>query len=171
MIMAFFEDFGKKISQVGHATVQKTKEFADISKLNSMISDEEKRLNEIYLQLGMQYVVLHAEDKENEFADFLEQVRAGKEKIAGYKSEIEKIKGIIRCEKCGAEIAENSGFCSYCGAKVEVKEEALIGEIIKEEIVVETENLIECKKICVQCNAELPQGAMFCAECGAKVEQ
>ena len=37
--MAFFDEIGKKLSQTGQMAVQKTKEMADIAKLNSNISD------------------------------------------------------------------------------------------------------------------------------------
>ena len=37
--MAFFDEIGKKLSQTGQGMVQKTKEMADVAKLNSNISD------------------------------------------------------------------------------------------------------------------------------------
>lgn len=41
----FFEQFGKKVTQTSQDAMKKTKEFAEIAKLNTQISDEEKRLN------------------------------------------------------------------------------------------------------------------------------
>ena len=160
--MAFFEELGKKISQVGYATVQKTKELADVSKINLSISEEERKLNDLYMQIGKKYVELHTYAPENEFAELLEQVCIGKEKIVNLKVEIEKIKGVICCENCGAEISEKSGFCSNCGAKIELKAEVL-EEIIVEEV---TE-----KKLCANCQTELKPDALFCSECGTKVQQ
>lgn len=40
--MAFFDEIGKKITQTGQMAVQKTKNMADIAKLNASLSDEEK---------------------------------------------------------------------------------------------------------------------------------
>ena len=45
--MSFFDDLGKKLSQAGQTAVQKTKEMADVAKLNSAISDEESGLTTI----------------------------------------------------------------------------------------------------------------------------
>ena len=144
--MAFFEEFGKKISKMGQTTVQKTKDFADITKLNSSITDEEKKINQIYFQIGKQYVELHGEAAENEFLDLISKIREGKERILEYQAEIEKIRGVMRCEKCGAEISLNSGFCSNCGSKIEIKQEILpetemeTVEILAEEDVNSEEN-------------------------------
>ena len=160
--MAFFEELGKKISQVGYATVQKTKELADVSKINLSISEEERKLNDLYMQIGKKYVELHMDTPEDEFVELLEQIYTGKEKILSLKSEIEKIKGVICCENCGAEISEKSGFCSNCGAKIELKAEVL------EELIVE--EVIE-KKLCTNCQTELKPDALFCSECGTKVQE
>lgn len=40
--MAFFENLSKTVTGVGQKTIAKTKELADTSRLNSMISEEEK---------------------------------------------------------------------------------------------------------------------------------
>ncbi len=54
----------------------------------------------------------------------------------------------MKCEKCGASLAEGVSFCRECGAKVEKK-----------------------KKFCRECGAKLEGEAKFCSNCGAKVEQ
>ena len=179
--MAFFEDLGKKISKMGQTTVQKTKEFADIAKLNSSISEEERKLKETYLQIGKQYVELYGEKEESDFSELILSIRAGQEKISEYQAEIEKIRGVMRCEQCGAEIAYNSGFCSNCGSKIEMKQELIMEAVdisadegaeteeSMEGTVVE-EGAVEEKTLCKNCQAVLPEGAAFCAECGTKVE-
>lgn len=50
--MAFFDDLGKKLSQAGQTAVQKTKEITDIARINGLISDEEKKVNNNYYQIG-----------------------------------------------------------------------------------------------------------------------
>lgn len=75
------------------------KELEDISEINLSISEEERKLNDLYMQLGKKYV--------------------------------EKIKGVICCENCGAEISEKSGFCSNCGTKVEKEGNAEVEEDMK----------------------------------------
>lgn len=72
------------------------------------------------------------------------------------------------CSKCGAEIADNSKFCTKCGNKVEkpaepVKEES----VVKKESVATGEN---SPKLCSVCGQELLPGAKFCTKCGQKQE-
>ena len=38
----FFNELGKKLSDVGSTAMQKTKEFSDITKLNSAVAEEER---------------------------------------------------------------------------------------------------------------------------------
>lgn len=118
--MAFFDDLGKKLSQAGQTAVQKTKEVADIAKLNSSIYDEEKKINNNYLEIGKLYVSLRAEAHEEEFDGMIAAIRESEEKIRGYRHQITEIKGIAICEKCGAEVPVHAAFCSACGAPMPV---------------------------------------------------
>lgn len=54
----------------------------------------------------------------------------------------------MKCQKCGADLAEGVLFCRECGAKT---------------------NAVQ-KRFCRECGAELIQNAKFCRECGAKAE-
>ena len=53
--MAFFDDLSKKLSQATQTTVQKAQEMAEVAKLNSMVNDEEKRIESAYSQIGKTY--------------------------------------------------------------------------------------------------------------------
>ena len=53
--MSFFNDLGRKVSEVGQSAIKKTKELSDTNRLNSMILDEEKRINDSYFQIGKLY--------------------------------------------------------------------------------------------------------------------
>ena len=99
--MAFFDELGKKISQTSQGVVQKTKDTAEVIKLNGMISDEEKRINNLYTQ------------------------------IEDLKQQIQHIKGVKVCNNCGAEIPENSMFCIGCGAKIVMQSEVNTNNFIR----------------------------------------
>lgn len=152
--MAFFDDLGKKISQAGQTAVQKTKEMADIAKLNSSISDEERKIENSYREIGKLYVALHDEEHEAAFAELISGVHDAEKKIAEFKQQIKDIKGVVCCEKCGAEVANNAAFCSACGAPMPVVKP------------VETEG-----PKCGKCGAVLTPGTKFCTSCGNPVEQ
>ena len=118
--MAFFDDLGKKLTQAGQTAAQKTKEIAEIAKLNSQISDEDKRIESNYSQIGKLYVTLHGENCESDFTEMISAIRESEKKIAEYRQQISDIKGIVKCEKCGAEVANGAAFCSACGAPMPV---------------------------------------------------
>lgn len=118
--MAFFDDLGKKLSQAGQSAVQKTKEMADIAKLNSAISDEEKRIDNSYLEIGKLYVSLHDAEHEADFDSLIAAIHESEAKVKDYQQQIKDIKGVVKCEKCGAEVPSNAAFCSSCGAPMPV---------------------------------------------------
>ena len=74
--MAFFDDLGKRISNAGQGVAQSTKNFANITKLNSMITEEEKKVDGLFLQIGKMYYennALHPEDLTEYQKIFLKQ--------------------------------------------------------------------------------------------------
>lgn len=149
--MAFFGDLGKKLSQAGQTAVQKTKEMTDIARINGMISDEEKKVNNNYYQIGKLYVAMHQNDFEDDFAGMITAIRESETKIRDYKQQIQDIKGVVRCEKCGAEVANDVAFCSSCGDPMP-----------KQNAPTNNANLIKC----IGCGAMVDKNMRFCTSCG-----
>lgn len=149
--MAFFDDLGRKLTSVSQSAVQKTKDVADIAKINSEISELERTVNNLYGQIGKLYVAKHAADYESDFAGMIASVIESERKIAECRQRIQDIKGVVRCEKCGADIPVGAAFCSYCGAPTP-----------KSTASSNTQNLEKC----ASCGAMIPQGTRFCTACG-----
>ena len=149
--MAFFDDLGKKISQAGQTAVQKTKEMTDIARLNGATSDEEKKVNNNYFQIGKLYVAIHNTDYENDFAGMIAAIKESEIKIRDYRQQIQDIKGVVRCEKCGAEVASSVALCSSCGAPMP-----------KQISVVTDVNAVKC----TGCGAMVSKNMRFCTSCG-----
>lgn len=87
------------------------------------------------------------------------------------------------CNNCGAQIADDSQFCTLCGAKTadickqcgkELKEGAKFcvgcGTLVEEPLP-EAASTCPDAIICRQCGKELKEGAKFCVECGTLVEE
>lgn len=53
----------------------------------------------------------------------------------------------MKCQNCGAELANEVSFCRECGTKVEMR-----------------------KRFCRECGAELESGVKFCSSCGTSVD-
>lgn len=154
MFMAFFDDLGKKISQAGQTAVQKTKGITDIARINGMISDEEKKVNNNYYQIGKLYVAIHRTDFESDFAGMVAAIKESETKIMNYKQQIQDIKGLVRCEKCGAEVASDAAFCSSCGSPMPKRAEpANNGNLTK----------------CAGCGGMVDKNMRFCTSCGKPI--
>ena len=53
--MAFLDDLSKKLTMVGQEAASQTKAFAETTRINAKISDEERQINAYYTQLGRIY--------------------------------------------------------------------------------------------------------------------
>ena len=148
--MAFFETLGGKIINAGQSIAQSTKNFADVTKLNSAISDYEKQIVDLYTIVGKSYYERHKNDANAEEQQRIMAINTLFKQIDGLKQQIKDIEGIVKCPNCGADVPRDSLFCSSCGSKV-VKETAA--------------------RHCSNCGMPLAADSMFCAHCGTKVEQ
>jgi len=73
----------------------------------------------------------------------------------------------MKCPQCGESLADDLGFCPYCGQSVtgaRKKEEA--GAELNGAIKRETES----KRDCPSCWKSNPQGAVFCGYCGLPMD-
>lgn len=170
--MAFFDTLGSKIQQTGQEAVKKTKDLAEITKLNSQISNEEKVVNSLLIQLGQKCYGVSVEiasinggnnAAESFYAQYNEkllpicsQISMESSKIEAMKNEIIRIKNIKTCPNCGSECPETAPFCSICGQKLPdnlpTQQPKAAGFIF-----------------CPNCGAQLPGDAAFCTGCGQKV--
>lgn len=148
--MAFFDDIGRRISLAGEGAVNKGRAFADVARLNSVVSEEEKKINNSYYQIGKLYVALHPQDYEDDFGALVSSIVSSQDKIEALKQQIQEIKGVTRCENCGAEVSNNVAFCSACGSPMPKKE------------VVLDENHMRCDG----CGATVDKNLRFCTSCG-----
>ncbi len=148
--MSFFDNLGKKASETTAKAVQKAQELSEITRLNSLISETEKKINTTYYQIGKLYVSVHGSDGETDFVGMVEAVREGERKISEYRRQIQDIKGVQRCEKCGAEVARGAAFCSSCGAPMPRAEEPVPDDVVQ----------------CENCGAIVKRGMRFCTSCG-----
>jgi rRNA maturation endonuclease Nob1 len=154
--MAFFEDLGKKITDAGQNLTQQTKNFADVTQLNGAISEAEKKITQIYTSLGQIYFENNKDDATVDGANFIADIKTLKAEIQANRDKINEIKGIVKCDKCGADVPSTSAFCSSCGNKIVVP--------------VATPVATPSGRVCPNCNAIVAEGHMFCNSCGTKLE-
>ena len=157
--MGFLDDFSKKISSASQEAIAKTKDFADITKLNSNISDEKNKINAAYKEIGKMYFEAHSEDFEESYGELVGNIKASLEKIATFEQQIVEIKGVTKCPNCGAEVAKGAAFCTACGTAIPQAE--VQAAPVQE----------EATKTCPNCGTVLKAGDAFCINCGTKIEE
>ena len=152
---SFFDSLGDKLNVMGKGIADKAKEVSDLSKLNTQIREEERKVQSAYQEMGEQYYKLHKEDPTPEFSENILAVDASLARIAQLKAEIQKLKGVCTCANCGAEVPVTAQFCSSCGAKIE-------HPVVEETPAAEAHT-------CPNCGAAVEADAVFCPECGGKI--
>ena len=156
--MNFIDDLTQKLTQTGQSAIQKTKEYAETVKLNSRISDEERKLNGIYQQIGKLYCSLHSDSCEPEFSELLAEVAAAEKNINDLREQAKAAKGSIKCANCGADLTAGMKFCGVCGTPVAAPASS------------EAEQGNEFgTRHCPSCGAAAQESDMFCAECGTRL--
>ncbi|MBQ5969567.1 MAG: zinc-ribbon domain-containing protein [Clostridia bacterium] len=114
--MAFIDDIGNRISRTSQNAITRTKNMAEISRLNSQIAEQERRINNGYFQIGKLYYSQHPDDYAPEFAALIEAIKEAERMAADCKQQIMIVKGVKLCEACGAENPSTGAFCNSCGS-------------------------------------------------------
>ena len=152
--MGFFDDLGKRVSDVGQRAVQKTQEMSEVARFNSMITQNESKINDIYYQIGKLYANVHKNDAEEDFVGMVKTVNELEQQNNEIRKKIQDVKGVQRCPKCGAEVPKEAAFCNFCGAAIPVNE--------RNEAPADG---VQCPK----CGAVVEKGMRFCTACGQEI--
>ncbi len=162
--MAFFDKLGEMAKNVG----DKTGDMIEVGKLNSRVSEAEKRIVEKKREIGeycwARYIANIQLDPE--VAKLCAAIKEDEALIAKTQAEIRSIKadkaaapvvveaGLLRCQKCGTGNPEGTKFCQECGAKLETPAPTAPVEVTT----------------CPSCGFQNPAGTRFCQECGRDME-
>lgn len=149
--MAFFDDIGRRISQAGQGALKKTRDVADSVKINADISDQERRINTLFTQIGRTYFYTYESDPDEKFVELFNSVKEANARIEQLRKQLSAIKDTCRCSNCGAMNPSNSVFCTTCGAKIEAQQTV-------------------SGAYCINCGKMIAAGTRFCNFCGADQE-
>lgn len=163
--MDFFEKLGKRISDMGSAVAQNTKNFADTASLQKANSDNKKKIEQLYTAIGKAYYEIHKDEANDEQAASMAEITALLAQIAENDEKIKQIKGVTKCANCGADIASDAMFCNNCGTKV-VRETAPVEAAPAAPVAAPA---AEAQRLCPTCGQPVGKDNMFCNNCGAKL--
>ncbi len=124
--MAFnFDELTRKAKDVANKAADRTKDAAELVKINVAISGEQKELDKNYRAIGEWFVSEYEGEIPDAVREAVEAVNAGKAKIAELEASKpvkeepaedleEAVPAGKKCPICGAE--SDSKFCPQCGA-------------------------------------------------------
>lgn len=147
--MSMFDEIGNKVNELSNQAVQKTKDASEIMNLKASISEEERKINDVYTQIGKVYYTKKDEAKD-ELNQLCQSIDASHQKITDMKKQILVLKNLVECPTCGHENPDSASFCLKCGTK-------LI-------------HTVDDGKHCQNCGAPIIEGQLFCTRCGTKVQ-
>ena len=151
--MSFWTDLKKS----GQEAAGKAKDLAEVTKLQLAQKEQERKLEQLYAQLGKSFYEKAVQEENAEFSDLLQSITQTLEEIETCKEQQLLIKGGVRCAACGTLMEADAMFCPNCGAQKELPKEP--------EVVVEA---VPGKMICPGCGKQVDPKA-FCAFCGTKL--
>lgn len=150
--------FWTELKKTGQEAAGKAKDLAEVTKLQLAQKEQERKLEQLYAQLGKNFYEKAVQEERAEFPDLLQSITQTLEEIEACKEQQLLIKGGVRCATCGTLIETDVMFCPNCGAQKELPKEP------------ETESAdVEPGKIvCPNCGKQVDPRA-FCAFCGTKL--
>lgn len=164
--MDFFNKLGNKISTGANVVANKTKDLAGSAKINMQISQDEGKINSLYTEIGKIYFTKNSSNPSEEFSAAVNEILTIQARIAESKQQLQQIKGTKICEKCGAEIPANVGFCSLCGTKVT---EEPVAAADPAPVSTPAPAPTPATSFCPTCALKIESMSGFCSNCGTKL--
>lgn len=152
--MAFIDNMKEKLSQAGQTTMQKAKDLTDLAKLNSSISESEKKIRDLYEKIGYEIYNAYRDNPPEAIAALIGEINGLSDSIESARKQIHAINGTTACKQCGATVNKSMAFCGSCGCKVEHEQPA------------KTE---APAAFCSNCGSPVTGGSVFCSSCGGKI--
>ncbi|MCD7844508.1 MAG: zinc-ribbon domain-containing protein [Oscillospiraceae bacterium] len=178
----FFDKVGRAFSATSQSAVQKTRELADIARLNGQIMENNERIARLYREIGELYCKAHPDDAEPAYARHVAAVQKMQRQNEEWNDQIQLLRGMTKCPQCGEYVAGNAPFCTACGHRL-LPETAVVcpgcgavadrGALFCENCGTRLpesppEQARQRRKVCHLCGAELEDGALFCSNCGVR---
>ena len=123
---------GETITETGKTVGEKTKQVGNVAKLNAKIISSEHSISDNYTILGKYYYDTYKNNPDEEIAETVNSITASIDAIEEMKNQILAIKGLVKCQSCGAGCPFEDEFCGKCGAKLEKPEPPVEEEIVEE---------------------------------------
>lgn len=109
--MPFFDKVGDALNKTGKDIRKKAKEIGDTSSLlmekTQLLSDVEK----LYIEIGK--AVYEANDEK--YCVQIEAIRNNFKRVSEIETELDLLKGKMKCPHCGLAVNTTDHYCTHCG--------------------------------------------------------
>lgn len=105
-----------KLSGATKGVSDMSKSASDTSNLKKKIAYEQERIQEVMLEIGKHYY----SNPKGDYSALCADIDDRKRRINSMKNELQAIKGVRVCSKCGTKFDEKYTFefCGKCGTKL-----------------------------------------------------
>lgn len=119
--MDFFDKLSDIITTTGRDVKDKAKDLTEVVRLNSQITAEESKRRETLTLLGQMFFEKIKDNPPEDYADIAAVINKTIEDESALRERLRILKGVVKCSGCGKDIPVENAFCSFCGAKNELK--------------------------------------------------
>ena len=118
--MAFEFDLNKvkeSLVNAGKEVESRAKDVSAVAKIKIDIHNKEVFLEKQYALLGKAYYEAH-KDEEVEESVYFPSITEALVDLAQLNADLLAAQGAVECPNCGNRVAQDSAFCSSCGASL-----------------------------------------------------
>lgn len=153
--MSFFNNLGRKVGQTGQGTMSRTKVMTETSRINGIINDSKRRMENAVKEVGHFYCEKYRNNPDPEIAEQVNLVTQLNAQIEELQIEVRRINGLLTCPSCGKIVRQGEMFCSNCGMMVEPSYQQYQPQYEG--------------NVCHSCGYPVNEGTVFCTRCGTPV--
>ena len=151
--MDFLKEFSKQFTNMARTATEKSREGAEISRLNAELRAAEQSLERLYNRFGRaSYAAVTGTVDSAEVEELALRIRATQLQVEELTAARNAVRELKRCLNCGLLYPREANYCSACGKKL--PEDAPRPEPVEE------------GEYCPNCGAKRENGEPVCPVCG-----
>lgn len=111
--------FGESVERGAKTVSNKSKEFAEKTKVKREIANIEQSINADYIELGKALYDKICNEADSEYVETVTDIKEKNQKLAELKAALMSLDDKVFCTNCGAPISKDQAFCDKCGQKTQ----------------------------------------------------
>ncbi|MCL1949159.1 MAG: zinc ribbon domain-containing protein [Turicibacter sp.] len=111
----FLKEVGQKLTKTGQGAIDKTKNFAEVSRLNLKLAEEEQQLEDLYANLGRLFYKVNQQNPDFIYREMFGAIEGSQKNADFLKEAIIALKGTRSCPQCKEEAMPGAAYCAKCG--------------------------------------------------------